>query len=170
MITMLMEAENEAIRTLIAAALIKFASGIIGIWGTVNIYFFSYLKHQGETITPTTNSIILLCSVIPSALAMLSSTTLSRWFGYRRVIKACGILFASVPFIINVKLNPFLLGFCYQFIPISCLSISAVPVLNCLWSHFSNHLNKVSGAAVLFFSLGTVTFNLIFALVVNPNN
>ena len=57
-----------------------------------------------------------------------------------------------------------------MFIPIVCMSVSSVPVLNCLWSQFPQHLNKVSGIAVGCFALGTVTFNLIFAFIANPDN
>jgi hypothetical protein len=117
-----------------------------------------------------TNSIILLCTVIPSAFAMLGSTTLSRIFGYQLVVKVCGFFFALTPLLINLKINTFILGFCYVFVPVSCMSISSIPVLNCLWSQFPGHLNKVSGAAVVFFSAGSIIFNLIFAFIVNPNN
>lgn len=101
---------------------------------------------------------------------MLASTTLSRKFGYKNVIRICGFAFATLPFLINFKLTTFTLGLFYLLVPITCLSVASVPILNCLWSHFPKHLNKVSGSAVLFFSLGTVVFNLIFTLLVNPNN
>ena len=165
---MIQEADRSALLTLLGTALIKFASGIIGIWGTVNIYFFSFLKNQGTDISPTTNSKILLCIVIPSAFAMLASTTLSRIFGYKLLIKLCGFIFAIVPWIININLSTISLAVCYLLIPVSCISIASVPVLNCLWSQFPKHLNKVSGAAVLFFALGTIIFNLLFTFLVNP--
>ena len=167
---MLREADRQALITLIGASLIKFATGIIGIWGAVNIYFFSYLYNHGTPITPLTNSIILLCAIVPSAFAMLFSTKLSKLFGYKTVIRICGFIFAVVPYVINIRLNLWILGLCYLVIPVSCLSISGVPVLNCLWSQFPGHLNKVSGVAVLFFSLGSIVFNIIFAHLTNPQN
>jgi len=170
MLAMLREAGRPALLTFIGTALIKFATGIIGIWGTVNIYFFSYLKNHSMEITPTTNSLLLLCVTVPSAFAMMASTTLSKKFGYRNVIKTCGFAFAILPFLINIKLTTFTLGLFYLMVPIACLSVASVPVLNCLWSHFPKHLNKVSGSAVLFFAVGTVCFNLLFTFLVNPNN
>ena len=142
----------------------------MGIWGSTNIYFFSYLRNNGTIITPFTNSIILLCTIVPSVFAMLVSTTLTKMFGYKSVIRISGLVFALVPCIINLKLNLFILGFCYLLIPISCLSISSVAIINCLWSQFSKHLNKVTGIAVLSFSLGSIVFNLLFATFTNPNN
>ena len=167
---MLQEADRSALMTFIGTALIKFAGGIIGIWGTINIYFFSYLKHNGTDITPTTNSFILLCVVVPSAFAMLSSTTLSRKFGYKAVIKICAIVFSTVPWVLHIKLTTLTLSICYLLIPISCITIASVPVLNCLWSQFPQHLNKVSGIAVLFFALGAIVFNLLFTFLANPEN
>lgn len=167
---MLREADEPAILTLIGTSLIKFAAGILGIWGATNIYFFSYLKNNGTNITSFTNSIILLCAIVPSAFMMLIATRLSRVLGYKTVIRGCGLIFATLPFIINIKLNLFVLGLCYLVVPISCLAISSIPVLNCLWSHFPGHLNKVSGAAVLFFAVGTIVFNFLFVAFTNPNN
>lgn len=170
MLTMIADADRPALLTLLGAALIKFATGIIGIWGAVNIYFFSYLHNHHTQVTPLTNSIILLCAIVPSAFAMLLSTKLSRLFGYKAVIRGCGVVFAVVPYIINIRLNLWTLGLCYLVIPVSCLSISGVPVLNCLWSQFPHHLNKVSGIAVLFFSVGSIVFNLTFVHITNPSN
>ena len=86
------------------------------------------------------------------------------------MIRVCGVVFAVVPYIINIRMDLFVLGLCYLVIPVSCLSISSVPVLNCLWSQFPTHLNKVSGIAVLFFALGTIVFNVIFVQMTNPHN
>lgn len=47
MIRMLKEAEPSALKTFIGTALIKLATGVVGLWGTINIYFFSYLKNRG---------------------------------------------------------------------------------------------------------------------------
>jgi hypothetical protein len=44
---MFVEADREAKLTLIGALIIKFATGLAVIWGSINIYFFSTLKHLG---------------------------------------------------------------------------------------------------------------------------
>jgi hypothetical protein len=168
MIDMFKNADSKARKTLIGTALIKLATGLIGIWGSINIYFFSYLKHQGTKITPLTNSIILLIAILPSSLAMIVSTRLTKKYGYKKVVRICGLIFSLSPYIINYKMNLFTLGLCYLLIPISCFAISSVPVLNCLWSQFPKDLNKISGAAVLFFAIGTILWNLLFLFFTNP--
>ena len=47
MVKMLKEANPSARRTFLGTALVKLATGIVGLWGTINIYFFSYLRHRG---------------------------------------------------------------------------------------------------------------------------
>jgi hypothetical protein len=170
MLAMLQKADRTATLTLIGTALIKLATGVIGIWGSINIYFFSYLHNHGAEITPRTNSAIMLCSIVPSALLMLLSTRFTRYFGYKQVIRTCGLIFSLSPFLINIWLNVFTMGLFFLFIPITCFAISSIPILNCLWSQFPNDLNKVSGAAVLFFSSGMIVWNLVFTNIVNPHN
>jgi len=165
---MLRNAPRPALLTFIGTALIKLATGMIGIWGNTNIYYFSYLHHHGTNITNFTNSILLLCTIIPSSLAMLVATRLTGRYGYKYIIKICAIIFGVMPLMINFKLSLFMLGMCYLFIPVTCFSISSIPVLNCLWSQFPKDLNKVSGSAVLFFALGMIMWNLIFLAIVNP--
>lgn len=167
---MLKEADRYAFQTFIGTALIKFATGIIGLWGTINIYFFSYLRNKGTEITSLTNSTIMLCAIIPASFAVLLSTRLTRIFGYKAIIRTCALVFAFSPFLINLGLNEVTLGLFYLFIPITCFAISSIPILNCLWSQFPNDLNKVSGSAVLFFALGMIIWNLTFLGLVNPRN
>jgi len=40
--------DREALLTLVGTAMVKFATGIIAIWGTINIYYLSYLRNHGE--------------------------------------------------------------------------------------------------------------------------
>jgi len=154
----------------VGTALIKFATGIIGIWGAINIYFFSYLHNHGFTITPLTNSIIMLCSIIPASFTVLMSTRLAKRFGYKRVVRVSSFIFAFAPFMINFSMNLITMGLCYILIPVSCFAISSIPILNCLWSQFPNDLNKISGLAVLFFAVGMIVWNLIFLRFTNPGN
>ena len=167
---MLREADRSALKTFIGTALIKLATGVIGLWGTINIYFFSYLRNKGTEITPLTNSVVMLCAMVPASFAVLISTKLTAMFGYKNIIRACAIIFALSPYLINLGLNEVTLGLFYLFIPVTCFAISSIPVLNCLWSQFPNDLNKVSGSAVLFFSLGMIIWNLTFLRITNPNN
>ncbi len=112
----------------------------------------------------------MLCAMVPASFAVLLSTRLTVKFGYKRIIRTCALIFAFSPFLINLGLNEVTLGLFYLFIPITCFAISSIPILNCLWSQFPNHLNKVSGLAVLFFSLGMITWNMIFLTLTNPKN
>ena len=122
---------SEALKTFLGTAMVKFATGIIGVWGTINLYYLSYLKNTGTDVTSKTNSFLLLCVIIPTSIFVLIATKFSSFMGYKTVIR---------------------------------------PILNCLWSQFPKDLNKVSGSAVLFFSLGMIAWNIIFFQIVNPDN
>jgi len=150
--------------------MVKFATGIIGVWGTINLYYLSYLKNTGTDVTSKTNSFLLLCVIIPTSIFILIATKFSSYMGYKAVIRWCAVIFSLSPLIINIKLNLFTLAFFFLLVPMSCFALSSIPILNCLWSQFPKDLNKVSGSAVLFFSLGMITWNIIFFQIVNPEN
>jgi len=167
---MLRVADKPAFLTFIGTALVKFGTGVIGIWGTVNIYFFSYLRNNGTIINSSTNSLMLLCAIIPTSFAVLIATTVSKIFGYQKIIRICAVVYTFAPLLLNFKFNLFTLGMFWLLIPVSCFALSSIPILNCLWSQFPKDLNKVSGLAVLFFAVGMIVWNLIFMAICNPNN
>jgi len=101
---------------------------------------------------------------------VLLATRFSSYLGYKTVIRICAVLFTLMPLVLNFKFNFVTLAVFFVFFPITCFSLSAIPIINCLWSQFPKDLNKVSGAAILFFSLGMITWNIIFFKVVNPDN
>lgn len=72
--------------------------------------------------------------------------------------------------VINLKLNLITFVVFWMVIPITCFWMSGVPLINCLWTQFPKDLNKVSGVAILVFSLGLIFWNLLFMMVVNPSN
>jgi len=165
-----MAADSKAKRTLIGASMIKFSSSLSVIWGSVNIYFFSYLKHHGEIIDSTTNSKLLLYAIIPAILSVMIANPFSRLVGYRNAIRTCAILFILSPMVINWKFNLLIFGIFWMIIPILCFCIAGIPLLNCLWTQFPKDLNKISGLAILMFSLGMIFWNLCFMYMINPDN
>lgn len=150
--------------------MVKFATGIIGIWGTINLYFISYLRNHGSEVSNRTNSMLMLFIVVPTAFLVLLATRFAACLGYKLIIRVCAFLFTFVPFLLNIELNFVTLGAFFLFVPMTCFAISSIPIINCLWSMFPKDLNKVSGFAILFFSLGMIVWNLVFLQIVNPDN
>jgi hypothetical protein len=170
MLDMYREANPAAQMTLIGCCLIKFAGGLSLIWGSCNIYFFSYLKHHGEDINATTNSKLILWALIPLLVTVPMANPFARWVGYQRAIRLCAVIFLLSPMVINLELNLTTFVVFWMVIPITCFMLSGIPLINCLWTQFPRHLNKVSGIAILTFSLGLIFWNLLFMMVVNPEN
>lgn len=125
---------KEAVQTFIGTALIKFATGIIGTWGTINLYFISYLKNHGTEVSSRTNSVLMLFIVIPTSFLVLLATKFASFIGYQRIIRLCAFLFTFVPLLLNFGLNFITLGLFFLFVPMMCFAISAIPIINCLWS------------------------------------
>jgi hypothetical protein len=114
--------------------LIKFATGIIGTWGTINLYYLSYLKNHGTEVSSRTNSILMLFIVIPTSFLVLLATRFSAYFGYKTIIRLCAFIFTIAPLALNISLNFYTLGIFFLFIPMLCFGISSIPIINCLWS------------------------------------
>lgn len=148
----------------------KFAGGLALIWGTCNIYFFSYLKHQGEAIDSTTNSKLLLWAVLPLVMTVPLANPYARKVGYRTAIRSCAVLFLISPQIINLTLNTTTFAVFWMIIPICCFCMSGIPLINCLWTQFPKDLNKVSGIVILVSSVGMIVWNILFMMLVNPDN
>jgi hypothetical protein len=163
-------ADSAAKKTLIGASLMKFSGALGLIWGSVNIYFFSYLKQHGEEIDSRTNSKLLLWAIIPSIVSIVSANPFSRLVGYRNSLRCCSILFLLSPMVINLKLNFITFSIFWMIIPILGFCLASIPLMNCLWTQFPKDLNKISGVAILMFSLGMITWNLVFMHLVNPDN
>ena len=52
----------------------------------------------------------------------------------------------------------------------STFEIGSISVFNCLWSHFPENLNKVTGLSLFFFGVGGITWELLFTFLINPQN
>lgn len=148
----------------------KFAGGLALIWGTCNVYFFSYLKHQGEAIDSKTNSKLLLWALVPLILTVPLANPFARWVGYRTAIRSCAIVFLLSPLVINFKLSTITFALFWMVMPLSTFCLAAIPLINCLWTQFPKDLNKVSGIVILTSSVGMITWNLLFMMLVNPDN
>jgi len=116
--------------------MIQFASGVIPVWGNSNIYYLSYFKNHGSNVNEGTNSKILIATVIPMAFLVTFSTKLSNRYGFTFVIKVCSLLFLLSQLVAYTFFTLPTLVLFLLIIPISSLSISIIPMYNCLWSYF----------------------------------
>ena len=55
-------------------------------------------------------------------------------------------------------------------IPATVFAIGTVPSFYSLWTQFPDSKNKVTGIAVMFFSLAGILWNYLFMMIVNPHN
>lgn len=156
--------------SLIGAVLIKVSTSITACWGNINLYFLSLFHYQGTKITPQTNSLILLISVIPMIIALIFSTKLCNKFGYQIIIRFCSFIFLITPLTNIFVLNVYTFTIFSIIIPGSMFALGSVPILNSMWTQFPESKNKVTAILVIFFGIGGITWNLIFSHLINPNN
>ena len=79
-------------------------------------------------------------------------------------------MFLLGPLAINFTFNLYTFTIFWLIIPLSCLCIGGIPILNCLWNQFNRNLSKVTALVVVSFSMGNIFWNLLFMFIVNPNN
>lgn len=74
------------------------------------------------------------------------------------------------PQLINFSFTLITFSIFCVFIPACTFAISSIPVINCLWTQFSEVKHKATAIAVFSFGLGAIIWNYFFTMKVNPNN
>lgn len=127
---------SERRRTIIGVILIKIATGICACWGSINLYVLSFMYNQGQSVTPATNSIIVLTAIIPMSLVILAAPRLSARFGYERTNKFCAFLFLLAPQVLRYRCDLLTVSIFGALLPCSAFAISMIPIFNCMWTRF----------------------------------
>lgn len=70
------------LKALVGALMIKFSTSVTTCWGNINLYFLSQFHYQGSHITPQTNSLILLISVIPMVVSLIYAPHVCKRYGF----------------------------------------------------------------------------------------
>jgi hypothetical protein len=103
-------------------------------------------------------------------VAVLLSNPFARLVGYKTAIRICAFVFLLSPMIINIHFSIVTFAIFWLVVPLSCFCLGAIPVLNCIWTHFKKDLSKISGVAVVAISVGMIFWNILFLFIANPDN
>ena len=125
---------------------------------------------QGQNVTPKTNSLILLAGVIPMSIIILIAPALSNRFGYEFVIKVCAFVFLLSPQALNFGDSLILITVFAILLPATAFAVSTIPIFNCMWTQFPLNKNTITSLAVTCFAVGTIFWNFLFTIIVNPHN
>jgi hypothetical protein len=161
---------SNQLQTAIGSYLLHVTAGITTIWGSTNIYYLSYFHYQDSSINANTNSIILISIIIPLSLILVLSTKVCDSLGYTKTIRLCAIVFFLSQIIIYIKFSLVLFVIFSLLIPVSCITVSLIPTLNLLWSHFLEKKSICTAINLVFLGLGTIAWNIAFTVLVNPDN
>lgn len=161
---------SQKILTLIGSCLINIVFALSSVWGATNIYYLSYFYNRGDNISENTNSEIIIVTVVPLSVILIFSTKICEKLGYINTIKVCSAIFFLSQAFIYLAFNLLIFVIFTLIIPISCLSVSLIPTLNLLWSHYHDKKSIVMAVNMLFLGLGTILWNVLFMVLVNPSN
>lgn len=157
-------------RSLAGALIYQFAASIIFSWGSTSVYFLSYLQYYYHDVDSSTNSIILLSTVVPMIIVSLLTESILNRLGPVKTIKICSILYLISPLMTIIKLNIYTLVLFYAIIPGSLITLTSISSYHCIWSHFPKSTNKVTALSIVVGSIGTSFWIFLFTHTINPDN
>ena len=161
----------ESKKTLLGAILVKIGVGGIMIWGQLSLYFFSYFRLKDESVQVSEVSLLLNLAIIPVGVGMFYSNKVADYVGQERLIRVCSVLYPLGIFLTGFQTSYVGFGIFYVIFALSSFSLSALPVLNCLWSHFEHQdAGKVSGLVFFFQGISGSIYSYLAYYLINPEN
>ncbi len=161
---------SDQISTGVGSCLLHIVAGITTIWGSTNIYYLSYFHHNNYPVNENTNSFILISIIIPISITLLLSTKISDRLGYTQTIQLCSWIFFASQIILYIKLTLVLFTIFTLIIPVAMITVSLIPTVSILWSHFLRQKSICTAITLVFLGLGTIIWNIAFIELVNPDN
>lgn len=160
------------IQTMIGVMMVLFAAGFVGDWGIYSIYILSYYHFHGAPleIKASTNSLMMFLLIIPVSFCLIYATKIAGRIGYEKCIRICAIQFLLIPLACFFSYSFVMFMLFSILIPLSGLALSFIPIFHCMYSHFGQSKSMATGAAIFSFGIGSVIWNLIITMAVNPEN
>ena len=163
---------SDAYKTMIGVVLINLGTSFFGDWGAFSLYVFSYFHYKGApfAMNSTTNSIILVVTIIPIIIAFILSNKIALKVGYTKLIKISALGYALSPLVTFIHFNFFIFFLFMMLIPSIFFIFSFVSTFSCIYSHFGKGKSLATAILLGSFSIGAMTWNLIVTLAINPEN
>lgn len=163
---------SDAYKTMIGVVLINLGTSFFGDWGAFSLYVFSYFHYKGAPfdMDATTNSIILVVTIIPIVIAFIVSTKIALKVGYTKLIKISALGYALSPLVTFIHFDFITFFFFTMLIPSIFFTFSFVSTFSCIYSHFGNGKSLATAILLGSFSIGAVVWNLAVTLAINPEN
>lgn len=155
----------------IGVFLFKFATGVIILWGQVNIYLMSYFYSFNNALKISRANLLINIATIPTLIAMIFSVQIAQRVGFSLLIRVCSVMFTVGILLSSLTKSFEHFIFCYLGISGTSYGLACIPSLTCLWSYFERtNYRKATGYAFFFFGMSSLLFTFIIYLVLNPNN
>lgn len=163
---------SDAYKTMIGVLMIKTSTSFMSDWGAFSLYIFSYFHYKGApfAMDTTTNSILLIVTIIPIVVAFIFAAKIANKVGYSNFIKICALGYTLFPLLTFIDFNFFVFFMFSMLIPSIFFVFSFVSTLSCIYSHFGNVKSLMTAIIFGSYSIGAVIWNLIVTLAINPDN
>ena len=162
--------DQSSIRCFVGASFLFFGMGGVLIWGQVSIYIFSFYRQDNENLSIGTTQLILNIAILPITIGMVFSLNLAEKIGFENLIKICGFMYPFGIFCSAFSENFYLFSIFYVALTCTSFSLSCVPIITCLYSHFPKDSGKVSGLLFFFNGMSSLFYSLCALKLINPNN
>ena len=101
---------------------------------------------------------------------MLLSVKIAEKVGYEIIIRIASILYPLGIFLSGFTSSFGAFAFFYLAFSLTSFSLSTLPILNCLFTHFTAHSGKVSALAFFFNGIAGTIFSAVAYAMINPDN
>ncbi|KAL4512575.1 hypothetical protein ABPG72_020412 [Tetrahymena utriculariae] len=164
------QASKEARNTFIGVILVKFGTGAIGIWGIINIYFFSFYKQNDDSLRMSEFVFLITFAAIPMSVIAIFSVRIAQMYGFEKIIRSAMIINPISIMLGSTQDNFYTFALFNTFIASICFGSTVMPILYCLWSHFPTKTGNTTGVALASFGLATFFYSIFATYIVNPQN
>ncbi|EAS05631.2 MFS transporter (macronuclear) [Tetrahymena thermophila SB210] len=164
------KASKEARNTFLGVILVKFGTGAIGIWGIINIYFFSFYKQNDDNLRMSEFVFLITFAAIPMSVIAIFSVRIAQIYGFEKIIRSAMIINPISIMLGSTQDNFYTFALFNTFIASICFGSTVMPILYCLWSHFPTKTGNTTGVALASFGLATFFYSIFATYIVNPQN
>ncbi|KAL4483010.1 hypothetical protein ABPG74_019036 [Tetrahymena malaccensis] len=164
------KSSKQARNTFLGVILVKFGTGAIGIWGIINIYFFSFYKQNDDNLRMSEFVFLITFAAIPMSVIAIFSVRIAQMYGFEKIIRSAMIINPISIMLGSTQDNFYTFALFNTFIASICFGSTVMPILYCLWSHFPTKTGNTTGVALASFGLATFFYSIFATYIVNPQN
>lgn len=165
-----MKIRRDEFLALASGLLVEIVLGSLYTFGAITPYIYSYLYYCGGEVSLVALSILFTTAIIMMNVGMVFSTWLSKWITNQITCGISVILVGGSVFIASYMKS--FAGFVifYGIVYGLSIGIGYLPPVKNAYLHLPHRKGLCAGICMTGFGLGSVIFNQIIVMLINPND